>query len=217
MKRIFILIALAFSISAQAQEIKVKEDKEKINGATNPVLTVIIYETDEKTVEKEWKSLMKNYDAKVSTSDGVFADNALIKDLSENTADIYAIVKKDGDNVKLIVGVDLGGIFLSSDKSKEYKVMETIIKKFATEITTNAVKEQLSAAEKEQKKRENTYDDLVKENSNLHKDIEDFKSKITKAEQDIVDNEKQQSEAKSATEEQVKIVEAIKKKLSEIK
>ncbi len=217
MKKLFTLLLLASSMFAQSQEINVKEDNEKINGSSNSVLTVIIYETDDNTVEKQWKSLMKDYNAKVSTSKEIFADNALIKDLSANTVDIYAITKKSDENVKLIVGVDMGGIFLSSEKSTEYKVMEKIIKNFAIELTKNAIQEKLDAAEKEQKKRENTYNDLVKENKSLNKDIEDYKSKISKAEQDIITNEKDQKTAKNASEEQQKAVDAIKKNLSDVK
>jgi hypothetical protein len=218
MKKIILVVLLLSAFVVNAQEIKVKEEKEKINGAINPVLTVIVYGAEESTVEKAWKNLMKDYNAKVSTKDGVFADNAMIKDLSENTVDIYAFTKKTDEGIRLVVGVDLGGIFISSSsKSAEYKVMEKIIKNFAIEATKNAIQEKADAAEKVQKKLEGSYDDLVKKNEDLHKDIEEYKNKITKAEKDIEDNLKEQETAKKAVETQKNTVEQIKKQLGDVK
>jgi len=217
MKKIIIAFLLLYAGIINAQEIKVKEDKEKVNGAINSVLTVMIYEADENAVEKAWKNLMKDYNAKVSIKDGFFADNALIKELSENTVDIYAFSKKMDEGIKFVVGVDLGGIFVSSAKPAAYKVMENIVKKFAVDVSKNAVQEKINAAEKEQKKLENSYNNLVTENENLHKNIEDYKNKIFQAEKDIEKNLKDQESAKIAVESQKYAVEQVKKKMDGIK
>jgi hypothetical protein len=215
------VICLIFILSAwinNAQEIKVKEDKENIGGAKNPVLTVIIYEASESDVEKAWKSLMKDYDAKVSTKDGVFADNAKITEISANTVDVYALTAKTDDGIKLTVAIDLGGVFLSSSThSAEYKAAEKIIKNFAITVSKKAVEEKLDDASDAQKKLESDLKDLEKKNTRLHNDIEGYKNKITEAEKDIEDNVKDQETTTKSIEAQKKVVEEIQKKLDGIK
>ena len=55
------------SLVVLSQNIRVKESNEKIGGGHHPALTVLIPEASDKLIEKEWKSLVKNYKAKVST------------------------------------------------------------------------------------------------------------------------------------------------------
>ena len=67
MKKTFLAsVILLTSLFVSAQKIEVKEDNVKIGGAKNPALVVTIYEADKSTVEKAWKSLMKDYGAKVT-------------------------------------------------------------------------------------------------------------------------------------------------------
>ena len=202
-----------------AQEIDVKEKRDKIAGANNPVFTVLIYEADQSSVEKAWKSLMKDYNAKVSIKDEIFADNAAISDISVNTIDVYAIVKKEETGIiKLIVAFDLGGTFLSSSThSKESKAAEKIIKKFAVNTSKKAVEEKLKEAKDKQKDLENDLSDLVKKNEKLHKQIEDYKNKITENEKDIEKNIQEQEVASKAVDVQKTAVEEVNKKLNDIK
>lgn len=219
MKKIFgLLFMLATYHYATSQEIKVKEDKENIADAKNPVLTVMIYEADESSVEKAWKNLMKDYGAKVSMKSEIFADNVVITDLSANTVDVYAFTKKADEGVKLVVGFDLGGAFVSSSThSTEYKAAEKIIQKFAIDVSKEAVREKLDDAKDKQKELESELSDLKKKNEKLHKDIEEYKQKITEAEENIVINEKTQETKTKEIEEQTKAVETVQKKLDDIK
>lgn len=219
MKKIFgALVVLAFFRYADAQEIKVKEDKENIADAKNSVLTVIIYEADESSVEKAWKSLMKEYNGKVTSKSEIFADNATITEMSTNTIDVYAFAKKSDEGVKFVVGFDLGGAFVSSSThSAEYKAAEKIVKQFAIDISKKAVEEKLDDAKELQSELESNLSELKKKNEKLHKDIEEYKQKITEAEQDIVINEKDQETKTKEIEEQTKAVETVQKKLDDIK
>lgn len=219
MKKIFFVVFLfAFCHYAKAQEIKVKEDKESIAEGKNPVLTVVIYEADESSVEKAWKSLMKDYGAKVSMKSEIFADNATITDISANTVDVYAYTKKEDDGVKLVVAFDLGGAFVSSSThSTEYKAAEKIIEKFAIDVSKEAVQDKLDDEKDKQKELESDLADLKKKNEKLHKDIEEYNQKIKDAEEDIITNEKDQEAKTKEIEEQTKVVEAAQKKLDDIK
>jgi len=223
MKNILIICSvLLIPLFSYSQKVKVESAKEKVNEKTNDVLTVMIYEVESDKVEREWKSLMKDYKAKNSTSKGeIFSDNATISDMSANVVDVYAVVKstKEKDNpVKLIVGFNLGGAFVSSsDHPKEFKVAEKILTGFALKIMKEAVEEKVKIATKEQEKRQEKLDDLLKENAKLKKDIENYKNKISQAEKDIETNVKNQEDATKLLEEQKKSVEAVSTKLKDIK
>lgn len=212
MKRIFTLLAAAaFSVTAFAQKISVNESKESIGGGSNNALVVSIYEADAAEVEKEWKSLMKDKEAKVSSKDGVFADNAMIKTMGNNPIDIYAKVVKVKDNeVKLIVGYDLGGAYLSSGKHPEqYKEAKKMMYDFAVKMTKEGIAGQLKAAQKAHEKLTDQQEDLEKEQKSLEKDIEDYKAKIKQAEDNIAKNKANQEKKKQEIEAQKKVVDAI--------
>lgn len=212
MKKIFTLLAAAaFSFTAFAQKINVSESTESIGGGSNNALVVTIYESDVDAVEKGWRSLMKDLDAKVSSKDGVFADNAMIKTMGNNPIDIYAKVVKVKDNeVKLVVGYDLGGAFLSSGKHPEqFREAKKMVNDFAVKMTKESIAGQLKAAQKVHEKLVDQQSDLVKDQKSLEKDIEDYKAKIKKAEEDIVKNKSAQEKKKQEVEAQKKVVDAI--------
>jgi len=64
------------------------------------------------------------------------------------------------------------------------------------------------------KKLEKNQRNLERKNTDLHSDIEDYKKKIAKAENDIQINLKQQDDSKKQVENQRKLVDEIQKKLN---
>jgi hypothetical protein len=213
MKKIFLLAAMcSLFASGFSQKAKVDEKSEKIGGGSHNALVVTIYETDADEILKEWKSKMRDHDAKVSTKDGeMFADNALLKTMGNNTVDIYARVEKvkDGE-VKFIVGFDLGGAFLNSkEHSSQYNEAKKIVQEFADKVTKESIAGQLKEAEKLLAKRVGEQEDLVKKNKDLQDDIVSYKEKIKKAEDEIVKNNSEQENKKKEIETQKKVVDAI--------
>ena len=217
MKKYFIIIFLILiSTFSFSQKIKVKSNREDIGGSKHDVLVVTIYQADENTIEKAWKSLMKGYGAKVSTGSEIVSKNATIKDITEKPIDVYAKIKKNSDGFTLIVGFDLGGAFLSESlHSDKYKYAEKIVSDFANDVTKeafeNLIKDQTKILEGLQRKQEK----LVKENEGLHSDIEKYKKRIQDAEYDIKKNMSNQDNMKSDIEKQKSVVgeiEAKKKK-----
>lgn len=198
-----------------SQKAKVDEKNEKIGGGSHNALVVTIYETSSDDILKEWKSRMKDFDAKVSTKDGeLFGDNAIIKSMGNNTIDIYARVEKvkDGE-VKFIVGFDLGGAFMSSNEhSSQYSEAKKIVQEFANKITRESIAGQLKDAEKILAKKVDEQEELVKKNKNLQDDIAAYKEKIKKAEDEIVKNNGEQETKKKEIEVQKKVVEGIQTK-----
>lgn len=215
MKKLFTLLFLLSAFTAFSQKIKIAVDEksEKISDGSHNCLVVTVYDCSADDVLKEWKSKMKDYNAKVSGKDEIFADNALIKEISENTIDVYARTEKgSNDNeVKLIVGFLMGEDWLSSSKyPAQYKAAEKIVKDFATKLTKDAIGDKVKIAEKALDKLKDEKSDLEKKNKGLHDDISDYQEKIKKAEADIKTNEDDQKKKQTEVDAQQKAVDDLK-------
>ncbi len=233
MKKIFttVLSFCAAFTFAQNYNIEVTESNESVGTGSNNALVVVIYDADLETVEKEWKSRVKDFNTEKTTlsKHTLFADNATIKEMGNNTVDIYTNFseKKDGEKktVRMVVGFDLGGAYLSSSQHKDkFEVAKKIIKDFAVKMTKEAVEEQVKIANKALDKLNDKQKDLEKGKKEMEENIVDDKEKIKKAEEDIKKNEeniktneKQQEEQKKLIEAQKKVVEDIRKKLDAVK
>jgi len=217
-KRIlFILLITSALVSAAQKKIVVKESSENIGGGRNNALVVLIFEADEKIIEKEWRSLMKDCKAKVSSKDEIFADNALIGSISANSVDIYARVESMSDCFKLIVGFDLGGAYLSSSQHKDaYKAAEKMLYDFAVNVSKKFVENEKDAAEKDLRALVKKQDQLAREKDKLNNSIEDYKSRIEQAQKDLEANGKNNDDNKKAIDEQKLKVDAIGDKLKKI-
>jgi len=219
-KIILITLLSIFTLNVFSQkEIKVNESNENIAGGNNNCLSVVIFEADDKEVEKSWKKLMKDYKAKVNVKKEIFADDAQIKEISVNSIDIYAKTEKNKDgDVELFAAFDLGGAFLSSSQhSDKFKAAKKIMKEFGVKTAKDAVSKQFKEAEKVMKKMTAEKDALIKENENFHKKIESWEKDIEKAKEDIKTNEKTQEDKLKEIEAQQKVLEAIQEKEKTIK
>lgn len=211
--------ALLIGFFSFAEKLKVQEKNEKIGGGNNNALVITIYEVSPDDIESKFKSVMKDYDAKVSSKDGgLFGDNAVIKEMGNNTVDIYARVEKvkDGES-KLIVAFDLGGAFLNSSEHKDkYKITEKIVYDFAVKITKDAISAVVKAEEKKLDNLNDNQKDLEKKNANLNDDIKEYEEKIKKAKEDLEKNKADQEKKKAEIEAQKKVVEEVNKKLNAV-
>lgn len=219
-KTLLSLVMGVITLSAVGQKkIEVRESNENIGGGSHNALTVMIYIEDQDYVEKQWKSKLKDMNGKVSSKKEIFADDCSVKAMGENTFDVYSRVEiVKGEGVKLIVGVDLGGAYLSSrEHGEQFKYIKEVVHQFAIDVTKKKIGDELHDQEKVLSKIEGEQKDLEKDNSSLKSDIESYKEKIKKAEADIKTNEENQKKKKEEIEAQKKVVEAVKAKLSSIK
>jgi hypothetical protein len=215
MKQLVLVLLVCLSFQVSAQKIKVEEEKNNIGGGKNPSLVVRIYEASEDDIYSGWKSVMKGYNGKISSKDGGhMADNVVIKDLSNNTCDVYYKVEKVSDKEsKLIVSVNLGGAFMNpSDHSTQTAYFKKLMLDFATKTSKEAIAQELKDAQKALSKIQSAQHDLEKEQDGLKKDIDNYKSKIKRAEDDIAKNTSDQGKKKSEMDAQQKVVDAIQKK-----
>ena len=205
--------ALLISAAGLAQSIKVAESTEKIGEGIHPAFVTYIAECKADDVEKEWKSLMKDFKSeKVSGKDGIFADNIVIPSITDGTLDVYARTEKIKDNeTKLIVAFDMGGAYLSSSFTNKlaYDAATKMVADFARKMLKNAVGEKLKDAQKAFEKLKSEQKDLEEKNSDLNKDIENYKSKIRNAEDNIATNKTDQEKKKAEIDAQRKVVDEI--------
>jgi len=179
-----------------------------------------IYENKLDEVMDEWKKVMKDYkNEKVKVNgDEVFGDNILIKDWGNNPVDFYARFEEDAKEkvIKMAVAVDLGGTYLSSGDKDKHHYVEKMVKEFAIKMTKAPMMAAIKDAEKQHDKLMDNQKDLEKENKNLKGDIENYKEKIKKAEDDVKKNDENQVKKKAEIEAQKKVVDDLKKKLDKV-
>ncbi|MFL5752804.1 MAG: hypothetical protein ACJ76F_05310 [Bacteroidia bacterium] len=217
----FTLAAALFSSLCFSQEIKVRESNESFSTGSHNALLVTIYVKDKALVEKEWKSLVKNFNPDHTNEKGgeYFFDNATFKPIGNNTIDVYSRVKESKDGgVELMAAYDLGGAYLSSSDHKDkFEYFKKMMYDFAVKTTKDILQDEWKAASKDLNRTLDKEKDLEKDNKNLENDIKNYNDKITKAKSDIENNKKEIEVKKKEAETQQKVVDALKLKMDGIK
>lgn len=208
-----LLLSVLLAKNTTAQTISVNESTAKIAESVHPVFITTVYENPADEVLKEWKSYMKDFKyTKISGKEEIYADNILIPSITDNTIDIYALTEKITDKeTKLVVAIDMGGAYLSSAFTNKiaYEAALKLIGDFSRKLTKSAVQQQLKDAQKVLDNLTSQQKELENKNIDLNKDIENYKSKIKKAEEEIESTTKEIGRKKGEIESQQKITDEI--------
>ena len=230
-KILFIATCLCFFtllVNAQ-QQAKISEEIRSMSKGSNPCLVMELPGNNIKTVRKEWESFVKGYKGKTSYHKGVdevFADDARIKEMSENTVDIYAkVVAKDPETLELIVWYNLGITYLSSNTHAQgIPIAEAMLREFSKDIFIELLKEQLENKEKEMKDLAKALKSLEKERSGFDKtiagyeeDIKKIQDKVDVVEEKVDVNVETQAKQKATIEEQQKLMLDIERQIETLK
>ena len=200
---------------------EVREGERMMSQGSQNALTVDLPKTTVKEAENLWKDYAKQFKGvtkKDKKSDEIFTDNAMIAAIGgANTIDMYTKFTESGDVTTLGLWIDLGGGYVNSKTySEKYAEATKVLQNFALSVQREQVKKQLANQQDEMKSMEKAARKLESKNADLHKDIDNYKKKITQAEADIETNVKQQAEQKAKLEAQAKLVEEISKKLNSL-
>ena len=223
MKKRILTIAVAISsLQFFAQDIKVRESNESFSNGGHNALSITLYVTDANMVEKEWKSKMKDfgYDKSSEKSNEYFFDNVVMKELGNNTMDVFSKVteQKGEKSVTLTAAFDLGGAYLSSSEHKDkFEYVKKMMHDFAVKITKEELDDQIKAAGKVLSTIQGKQADLEKDNKGLADDITNYNQKIKKANEQIEQNKKDIETKKGEVAAQQKVVEGIKAKKESVK
>lgn len=218
-KQLLLIAALAIpQVIWSQKKIEVKETNDNLGGGNHPSLTVMAYIKDGDKLLKAFKEKMKDHGGKISNKKELFADDCEWKAFGPNAFDAYAKVEEvKGEGFKLIVGVDMGGAWMSpNDHGEQTRLFKTLLKELAIKVSKDEVEDEVRAQEKILEKEMDQQKDLEKKNADLKKDIEEYKKKITEAENDIKTNEENQKKKKEEIEKQKEVVKGVKEKLSKI-
>ncbi len=222
MKKLLLIIpALLVMNLLFGQAIKVSEQKTTFISGEKNSLSVTIQQNSKDKVIDLWRDHLKSYKSeKIKTEKNeMFADNVLIKDWGNNPVDIYTTFEENKENgsVKMNVAFDLGGAYLSYETdSVKYNSALKMIKEFAVKASRSPFEERIIIS---QKLLENMMDDqksLENKNKDLAKDIEDYKNKIAKAEEEIRANEESLGKKKALIEAEKSNQESIKSEMDRI-
>lgn len=218
-KKLLLALALAVPVALSAQKkIEVHESSENLGGGHHPALIVTAPVKNGDDLLKAFKDKMKDFGAKVSTKKELFADDAEWKAFGPNAFDAYAKVEEvKGEGFKLVVGVDMGGAWMSAGQHGEQtRLFKNMLREIAVKVSKDEVADEVKVQEKLLDKQMNQQQDLEKKNKDLHEDIENYKKKIADAENNIKTNEQDQVKKKEEIEKQKEAVKLVKEKLSKI-
>jgi flagellar motility protein MotE (MotC chaperone) len=223
MKKQILTIAIAVSsLQFFAQDVKIRESNENFSNGGHNALSVTLYVTDVNMVEKEWKSQMKDfgYDKSSEKSNEYFFDNVIMKQLGNNTLDVFSKVteQKAEKTVTLTAAFDLGGAYLNSSEHKDkFEYVKKVMHDFAVKITKEALDDQIKAAGKVLSNIQDKQAGLEKDNKGLADDITNYNQKIKKANEQIEQNKKDIETKKGEVTAQQKVVDGIKAKKESVK
>lgn len=218
MKKLTTLFVALIAFGTYAQ-VKVDEKKVNVDGTKEGFYLTIPYGT-QKELEKELKDELKSWKGSYSTSgDIIKVDDCKLKEMGENTFDVFAKVEENPDGGAFIsVAVDLGGAYLnSSDHSAQAKIINTRLYKFGVNASKNMVGEEIKIEEKLLKEQEKELKDMEKEQEKLEKEIEDYHKKIEENKKAIEESKKNQETKKGEIKTQTEKLKAVEKKKADIK
>jgi chromosome segregation ATPase len=210
MKQFFLsAIIFMFFLSFASAQVKttLKEENRANSKGSFPALVLIIPNTTGDKVRDTWESFVKNYKGKSDYSKKdkeVFTDNATIKEMSDNTIDIYARFDENAEKgTELTVWFDFGAqTYLSQkDYPKQFEIARKMLEKFSDKLSADMLEDLLKEEEKALRKLEDDYKDLEKDEERRKKDIVDYKETIRKMEENI---KKAEEDIKTKIEEKSK-------------
>ena len=130
---------------------------------------------------------------------------------------IYTILEKNGSNVVLTAFFDKGGSFLNRrDDPGGTQEVNNALRQFYYDVRRAVVAREMKAQEDKVKEMETRLKKLQRDNDNLRRDIENYRAKIKKAEEDIVQNQKDQEAATVDIDNLRRLVEQTRQRLNNV-
>lgn len=165
-----------------------------------------------KDVENQWVKYARSFDGKtdkVKRTDEYITDDATIKDMSDNTVDIYALAKQEGPDVVFFLWFDLGGAFLDARlHGKSIGEGRRILEDFARIVRVDQMESLIKDQEGAVKKMEKELADFEKDQKDAEKAIADLEKKVKDA---VKNQEAKRAEIKAGQDKLTELQQALKK------
>ena len=198
MKKLFITIILivqCLNLTFSQESIKIEEKNIKMSQGVQNGLSIFIPAADIKLVEKEWKKKVKSLKGKASKAkDDIAAMGISMYNISDNSINIYMNCKNGLNGTQVNLFFDLGESYLSSYlHSDPYKSADRFCYNFALETAKIAYSAKVEEAEKKYNKTSDELKYLKSSYDRLERNIDKWSQQISKAENDMSENKKEQS------------------------
>lgn len=179
-----------------AQVTVVQETNKQMSFGIRPGFTIAFPNTDQKLVDNVWADFVKNNfggKLKKGKKGEKSATGLRSPSVSAGEFSLYSTTEKIGDGAQMDVWFDAGSFFLNRmDDPARTNETKTLLTRFYYDVRRAAVGQEVKAEEDRMKELENRQKKLQRENATLLKDIENYKAKLKKAEEDLVQNQKDQ-------------------------
>jgi len=213
-----LVFLFSFFTFIQAQQISF--GNEAMADGLRPASSIIIENVDAKYVDNVWKNYIKKYGGKYKwdrKSGQHNNEGTLIPNISSNVLQATAVTKAAGNNTQFYIWLKDGQDFINPmEDSTAKEQISSLLSHFALEVSREKLKDDIKEEEKNLSRMATEIKKLERQNDKLHKDIEDYKNKIAKAESDILENVKQQTETNVNIEKQNETINAMKQRLSKL-
>lgn len=190
------LFAFVGATSLSAQWMAVTEMDKSMSFGTRPGFSIAFPNTDPKLVDDVWTDYVKNTfggKLKKGKKGEKSATGCQSSSVSSSTFTVYSQVEKVGDGAQLDIWFDLGPHFLGRrDDPGHTQSAKELLSRFYFDVRRAAVGEEVKGEETKLKDLESRLKKLQRENSTLNRDIETYKARLKKAEEDLVQNQKDQ-------------------------
>ncbi len=210
----FTLTLVSITLFAQYVEV----DEKPMSTGINHGFTVEIDGLEEKTVQKEWQSFLKEYSGRSKRdrkSGEVQTTRAAIGGIGGDV-NVYAITSEIGSKVKVSAFFESDGIFVSDDEAAQVDVAVGLMERFIVHTKRVRVEMELEGEEKTMKDLQKDLDKEERNEQRQHDTIEKCEKQIQEAEAAIVESQEMQKLKAEEIAEQQKIVEAVKVRLNNV-
>lgn len=218
--KIFLVIAALFLAQFTfAQEIR--EEAAVMSQGVNNAFILTLKNVEQVDLQGIWGNLVKDFKggkAKgVKKSNELMADDVEIKEMSENTVDVYALIKEAGEDAQIYVWFDLGGAYLSSKMHQDrVPTAKKILQRYAKMVEKEQTALRLEKEEEMLKEMEKQMEELVKTQRKAESQIEDYKQKIAEEEAAIEQSKRDQAAKQKEIDQQKSKLESTKTYLKKI-
>jgi len=190
------LLSTACTCSLSAQWNMVSEVDKSMSFGNRPGFSISFPNTDGRLVEDVWTDFVKNnFNGKLKKGKKGEKSAAGLRSASVSAGDftLYSQVEKVGDGAQLNVWFDVGAFFLNRrDDAVRTNDTKELLQRFYYDVRRAAVGQEVKGEEEKMKNLENRMKKLQRDNDNLNRDIETYKAKLKKAQDDLVQNQKDQ-------------------------
>ncbi|MBB4079822.1 hypothetical protein GGR28_002449 [Lewinella aquimaris] len=202
---------------------QVTSQQQMMSRGNNEALILELPSADAKLVGDVWEDWLKdNY--KVKTSKTKKARNGELSSLNFSLpgvsaggkVDMYSTVKEVGNGSELTIWIATPDGYVSPDLNQgQYLEAEKMLMRFALAVSKEQIEQDVDSEEDKLKDLEKELDRLRKDKERAEKDIVDAQKRIAELEADIQRNIVDQETKQRQIEEQVRMVEQTKRKLSD--